>query len=188
MLKPSLFVSFLFCASSALASVIGEVAQFEAYSLANGGPAMLPASRSALVGLEAAPEGGLRLAFWNLKSPPAPEQGDLPPLADAEIYLAAHAASAEAARQEAKPQALKALENDFFSFVRLVLTAAGDPRASATPTPKLGFEELTPMIEGIQATDPMTAISLTLKGLSIDSALKRYSPVWWDDAQEHNLE
>lgn len=72
--------------------------------------------------------------------------------------------------------------------VEIVAAAAGDPRADDDPTPKLGFEELTPMIEGIQAADPMTAINLTLKGLSIDSALKRYDATWWDDAVEHEAQ
>ena len=102
--------------------------------------------------------------------------------------IAAVDAAAEAARQAAKPAARKAYENEFFAFIRLVLAAAGDPRADDVPTPKLGFEELTPMIEGIQASDPMAAVNLTLKGLSIDSALKRYDAMWWDDAAEHEAQ
>lgn len=91
------------------------------------------------------------------------------------------------ARQDAKPLLRRTLENDFFSFIRLVLLTSGDPRKDLDPTPKLGFEELTPLIEEIQVSNPMAAVNLTLKGLSIDSALKRFSATWWDDAQEHTI-
>ncbi len=126
---------------------------------------------------------------WSVPGVAAPLESDFLPEGEAALAVAEWAAgreaALEAAHQASKPAARKAYENEFFAFVRLVLAAAGDPRASETPTPKLGFDELTPMIEGIQAADPMAAINLTLKGLSIDSALKRYDSMWWDDAVEH---
>ena len=130
----------------------------------------------------------LYVASWDVPGVPRPLDGELPSYGDSVAILEGVAESKELARQAAKPAGQKAKENDFYEFIRLVLAAAGDPRADDAPTPKLGFEELTPMIEGIQGVDPVAAVNLTLKGLSIDSALKRYSALWWDDAVEHELD
>ena len=170
------------------AGVIGTMDQFDAYLALNSGPSLHSASYAGQVVIRSVPDTLNVGELWHWAVPGIDAPESLPTDAEAEAVLTARALNSEAARQDAKPATLKALENDFFAFVRLVLTAAGDPRAADTPTPKLGFEELTPMIEGIQAADPMAAVGLTLKGLSIDSALKRYSPVWWDDAAEHEME
>ena len=137
-------------------------------------------------------DAGYFLAHWGVNSVEAPTEDTLPTVEESRLIVRdaqeEAAVAAELAHQAAKPAARKAKENELFAFIRLVLAAAGDSRADDVPTPKLGFEELTPMIEGIQASDPMTAVNLTLKGLSIDSALKRYDAMWWDDAAEHEAQ
>ena len=185
-MKKLLFALLLLPIASAQALQLSD-AQFMAYAYSVGVDPFDGSGKAALT------PSGESYALYRWTYPvPAPTEADLLPEAEAAAYVvayrAAQALSAEAARQAAKPAARKAYENEFFAFVRLVLAAAGDPRADDDPTPKLGFEELTPMIEGIQATDPMTAINLTLKGLSIDSALKRYDATWWDGAAEHGVE
>lgn len=83
-------------------------------------------------------------------------------------------AEIEQARQDAKPLALKSTENEFFDLCEQ-LGFTGKP----------GFDELSDAIATLQATDPMAAISLSIKLLSIDAAGKRYSATWWDSAQKH---
>lgn len=46
---------------------------------------------------------------------------------------------------------------------------------------KLGFGELQAVIEGLMATDPNTAVALSLKLLTLNAALVREGGVqWWD--------
>jgi hypothetical protein len=46
---------------------------------------------------------------------------------------------------------------------------------------KLGFGELQSVIESLMATDPNTAVALSLKLLTLDAALKREGGLqWWD--------
>lgn len=129
-----------------------------------------------------------QIESWRAPGVPQPAEFDLPSDEDAPGILEAFAASAELARQAAKPAEQKAFENRYYDLVRQVLTVAGDPRASEVPTPKLGFVLLGDLIRDHQAVDPMGAVSLTLELLTVDAALKRYSALWWDDAVEHELE
>ena len=182
--------TLLLSASAALALVRLEPTQLLAYQYENGlDPEQTGKAMSVYAGKD---DAGYFLAHWGVDSVEAPTEETLPTVEESQVIVReaqeAAATSAELARQASKPLLRKTLENDFFSFIRLVLATASDPRAAATPTPKLGFEELTPMIEAIQLSDPMAAVNLTLKGLSIDSALKRFSATWWDDAQEHETE
>ena len=185
-MKRLALLAFLLLGLSADALTLSEN-QFMAYAYSVGVDLFDGTGRAVLT-----PAGDSYSLYRWEHSAPAPTEDTLPTVEESQVIVReaqeAAAISAELAHQAAKPAARKTSENDFFALIRLVLTAASDPRASDVPTPKLGFEELTPMIEGIQATDPMTAINLTLKGLSIDSALKRYDVMWWDDAVEHEAQ
>ena len=69
-----------------------------------------------------------------------------------------------------------------------ILAAMNDERAGQTPPAKLGFGELQSLLDTMsQAGSEMFAasVSLSLKMLSIDAALKRYDMLWWDDAVYH---
>lgn len=79
----------------------------------------------------------------------------------------------------------KAYENAFYELTEQILTATSDPRAGQTPAVKLGFPEIQAMIEAIQVADPMAAVNLSLKLLTVDAALKRFSLLWWDNAVQH---
>ena len=53
---------------------------------------------------------------------------------------------------------------------------------------KLGFAELQGIIEGMMATDPNTAVALSLKLLTLDAALKREGGLqWWDNCEWRDL-
>ena len=53
---------------------------------------------------------------------------------------------------------------------------------------KLGFSELQAVIEGLMATDPNTAVALSLKLLTLNAALVREGGVqWWDNCEWKDL-
>ena len=87
-------------------------------------------------------------------------------------YDAAQVVVAEAARQAAKPTAMKASENDFLTLC-----------ASLGFTGKAGFDELGALLEGME--DQQQAAAISIKLLSIDAAGKRYDARWWDDCAWH---
>jgi hypothetical protein len=169
---------------------VESVDQVRAYA-ALGGIDFNAVSSSGQVEVFADDDGGLWLNRWDVPGVPPPDGDTLPSAGEIDAILSAYHAQKEAQRlaaiQSGKPPERKKIENDFYGFVRTVLTAAGDPRMEETPTPKLGFEELTPLIESMYATDPMQAMRLTMLGFSIDAALKRYDATWWDTAIEHEL-
>jgi hypothetical protein len=86
------------------------------------------------------------------------------------------AADAEAARQAAKPEALKTAENNFFGLCHAIF---GDYQ-------KRGFAELQAALDAILTTDPNTATVLSIKLLAIDAECKREGGLlWFDDAAIH---
>ena len=113
-----------------------------------------------------------------------PSEADLPSLEDALQIIADYDAALELERQQAKPQAQKTYENAFFDLIDELLVLVDDPQ---DPTPKLGFPELQALIAQVQATDPTTAVNLSLNLLTIDAALKRYDTMWWDNAVRHEI-
>ena len=89
---------------------------------------------------------------------------------------AAAQAQAEIDRQAAKSDALKGAENSYLNICQQ-LTGKRD---------KLGFAELEAIVSSLMATDPNTAVALTLRLLTIDAAGKREGGLkWWDDIQYH---
>ena len=130
-------------------------------------------------------DGVAYLESWTVPGIPAPTAETLPSVEEAEVILAADSAAKDAARQASKPDERKQYENRYFELSSTVLAAAGDPRASETPAPKLGFMELSDLIRTIQATNAMGAVSLTLELLTVDAALKRFDQLWWDDVAVH---
>lgn len=94
------------------------------------------------------------------------------------------AAEKEAQRQASKPLGQRQYENQFFDLIEELHNATG---VTNQVTPKLGFPEIQTLIETIQVTDPMGAVNYSLKLLTVDSALKRYDTLWWDDAVQHEI-
>jgi hypothetical protein len=109
---------------------------------------------------------------------------DIPDASTASNILTQYYANQEAERQATKPLEQRQYENQFFALTEQLFNLTG---VTNDVTPKLGFPELQAKIEQVQATDPMLAVNLSLKLLSIDSALKRYDTLWWDDAIQHVL-
>lgn len=128
-------------------------------------------------------KNGLVLIEWPF-SFPAPDDFTLPTPEQAEQILSDYASQKEAQRQSDKPLEQRQYENQFFSLTEELFNLTG---VTNDVTPKLGFPELQAKIEQIQATDPMAAVNLSLKLLTIDAALKRYDALWWDDAIQHEL-
>ena len=97
---------------------------------------------------------------------------------EAESAAAAAAAlEAEAARQLAKPLALKRAENNFFLLSAALFQGSMEKR---------GFGDLGAAVEALTAADPQTGIVLAVKLLSVDAEAKREGGLqWWDDAQFH---
>jgi hypothetical protein len=89
------------------------------------------------------------------------------------------------AKQNLKPVERKILENSFYSMCTNLLYLAGDGRFSQVPPVKLTTDEISDYIEAIMQIDSTVAIPLSLKFLALDSALKRYDTLWWDDAHWH---
>ena len=86
------------------------------------------------------------------------------------------ATDAEAARQAAKPDKLKAAENKFFD---LCFAVFGDRT-------KRGFDELNVTIQTLAETDQSTASALALQLLAVDAECKREGGnTWWDTAAYH---
>ena len=86
------------------------------------------------------------------------------------------ATDAEAERQAAKPDKLKAAENKFFDLCFAML---GDRQ-------KRGFDEISAAIEAIATTDQETATALSLRLLAVDAECKREGGnQWWDTAAYH---
>jgi hypothetical protein len=127
------------------------------------------------------------LGPWVFKSLSKPTEETLPSLEESPQILADYAVLKEAARQASKPDAQKQYENAFFELTEQVLTLSEDDRAGQTPPVKLGFEELNTLLEALFDDNMAIATKLSIKLLSIDSALKRYNTLWWDDAITHEL-
>ena len=115
-----------------------------------------------------------------LRNIPKPEEADFPE--DPDAVLEAYYAAKEDARQAAKPVEQRVYENLFFDVSEQLFNLTGVTNAV---TPKLGFPELQGMVEAVQAVDPMAAVNLSLQLLTIDAALKRHNPLWWEDAAVH---
>ena len=87
---------------------------------------------------------------------------------------AEQAASAEIARQAAKPEKLKAAENNFFALCSL-LGLSGKP----------GFGEIQAVLDGMEDQDQAAALAIRLLG--IDAECKREGGLqWWDGAIYHS--
>jgi len=85
----------------------------------------------------------------------------------------------------AKSAERKAYENAFFARTEELLALLSDPRAGQAPPVKLGFVEIDALIGSIPEAQTLDAMRLALKLLSIDAALKRFDPLWWDSAETH---
>lgn len=84
--------------------------------------------------------------------------------------------------QDSKTVDQKAYESEFFTLCKNILTLTNDPRSSDEVVPKLGFDELSTLIESYESVDFNASVKLSLKLLTVDSALKRFDPLWWDNA------
>lgn len=127
------------------------------------------------------------LGRWVFSSIPEPTEETLPSLADVPGILANYTSQKESQRQASKPLEQRQYENAFFALTEQVLTLSSDPRVGQTPPVKLGFDELNALLESLFDSDMATATKLSIKLLSIDSALKRYNTLWWDDAITHEI-
>lgn len=87
--------------------------------------------------------------------------------------------------QQSKSLEQKEYEDQFFLLTKEILTAVDDPRKDEVPVPKLGMDELSTMLETLEATDFNTSIKYSLNLLKLDAALKRFNILWWDNAVFH---
>lgn len=73
-----------------------------------------------------------------------------------------------------------ALQNQYLSLC--------DQLTGGTTHAKLGFAELEAIIKGLMATDPSTAVALSLQLLTLNAALVREGGVnWWDGCAWRDL-
>jgi hypothetical protein len=91
-------------------------------------------------------------------------------------------AANETARQLAKPIPLRLAENAFFTVCEQVLTAAGEDPSGKR---KLSIDELAFYIQRVKESNFAVAVELSINLLTVDASLKRYGPLWWDDAAWH---
>jgi hypothetical protein len=158
------------------------------------------AAASAAAGVDIAQFNVVGITEWNLNIP-RPTQEQLDAVVDEGlVFLSASqlkqvdgvwvrksAEELEAERQSQKPLEQRQYENAFFALTEQVLTLSSDPRVGQTPPVKLGFDELNALLESLFDSDMATATKFSIKLLSIDSALKRYNTLWWDDAITHEI-
>ena len=63
-----------------------------------------------------------------------------------------------------------------------------DQLTGSTTHAKLGFAELEAIVEGLMATDPQTAMGLSVRLLTLNAALVRAGGVqWWDNCEWKEL-
>jgi hypothetical protein len=91
----------------------------------------------------------------------------------------------EQAKQSMKSVEQRQYENKFFQLTELILIILEDPRAGQSPPTKLTMQEITGLLEQFSDTSFEDSTMLSLNLLAIDSALKRYSTLWWDDVHYH---
>lgn len=79
-------------------------------------------------------------------------------------------------------------ENRYFKLVKSILQLANDPRKDQVPIPKLTFDELDAILDGLYEVPASNkqATKLAMKRLSVDSALLRYDVMWYDTAVWHS--
>ena len=177
MLKITLVVSFLVCfARGASAQTLSQYAAhleergldsaliIESGLISSGGEAV------------AIPGGGSTDAIWNYILGPKPEASELMPDDDAQAYVAAAMATREAARQSAKPEARKVLEN---KYLALIGALPGDP---VPQTPSL--QEARALVDERLGVALAAKYRELLSGLDLE--LSRYSTTWWDDVARHD--
>lgn len=91
--------------------------------------------------------------------------------------------------QKNKQVPMKIYENAFYVLSKSVLQLAGDPRGDlpVAQIPKLSFDELNTILDALIDTTgkEKQANKLSLKLLSVNSALQRYDIKWWDNAVYH---
>jgi len=87
---------------------------------------------------------------------------------------------------EAERKAQELLENgERWAYENAYLTMC-DQLTGGTEHVKLGFAELQTIITNMQATDPMTAMTLALQLLTLNAALVRCGgTLWWDNCTWH---
>lgn len=177
------FILFLLLTCSASASLVDR---YKAYVIQSGQDPNLVNRRGSPITVFTKPDGSLDWLVWrdNVVGFLPPQEDQLPSVEQAAVVLENYAAQKESQRQASKPLEQRTYENQFYALTEQLFNLTG---VTNEITPKLGFPELQAKIEQIQATDPMTAVNLSLKLLSIDAALKRYSVLWWDDAIQHDL-
>ena len=88
-------------------------------------------------------------------------------------------------RAPVKTEERKAYENAFFDQTEALLVLLSDPRAGGTPPVKLGFADIDALVNAVPEEQTILAIRISLRLLSIDAALKRFDPLWWDGAEYH---
>lgn len=91
-------------------------------------------------------------------------------------------AANETARQLAKSVPLRLAENAFYTVCEQVLTAAGEDPSGKR---KLSIDELAFYIQRVKESNFAVAVELSINLLTVDASLKRYDPLWWDDAAWH---
>ena len=118
----------------------------------------------------------LYVASWDVPGVPRPLDGELPSYSDSVAILEGVAESKELARQAAKSEARKVLEN---KYLALIDALPGDP---VPQTPSL--EEAKALVDERLGVALAAKYRELLSGLDLE--LSRYSTTWWDDAARHD--
>jgi len=128
---------------------------------------------------------GVKITKW--KVPGVPRPYDMGSIVDGEAVDAWYSDYAAAKVQSSKPIEQKVGENKFFALITAVLTEAGDARKDQVPPPKLTFTEIDELLDVMYAAGVKDKVvtRLSIKLLSVDAYLKRFSAAWWDDAEYH---
>ena len=160
----------------ALAATLSDSVQVSAYLAARG-----KSLESEVLGLNVIMTGtsdALTLVSWNVSGVARPGANDWPSVAEAQ-------ASLESLRQAAKPMGRKQGENNYLALCVQVLAALNDPRATNSAPTKLSITELETLLTTLQDSNPMAAVVLSIKFLSVNAMLLRYETLWWEDAKLH---
>ena len=141
----------------------------------------------------------LYVASWDVPGVPRPLDGELPSYSDSVAILEGVAESKELARQAAKSEAQKELENEYFDTVDAIYAEVKEDapaleearnrgavraKVSAARGKKGGGGGGSPAT----ADDLLEVNELRLRLLDLDAELKTYDTHWLSRAKRHDLE
>ena len=141
----------------------------------------------------------LYVASWDVPGVPRPLDGELPSYSDSVAILEGVAESKELARQAAKSQDQKILENEYFALVEEIYDAAGEeaPDLETAKNLRQARAKIAKARQNKPGTgqggeqtvdDVLEFLDMQVRLQGLDLELRGYDPNWRGNAKKHELE